>query len=187
MNKNQVRPKVAIFCGARFPNLPPPQLQEFIAEVKSVSAKLASRYDLVYGGGTIGLMGVIANQFLESGASVVGVIPTYLNTVEIMHSGLTDTHHVLDLHDRKAKMEMLADLFLVFPGGVGTADEFLEVLTLKSLSRHGKDIYVWNWNHFFDGLITFMKDGIKLGFISENLVQHCVIEVESSILLDNLL
>lgn len=182
-----IKPKLAIFCGARFPKLPPEQLEAFILEIKEMCHQLATKYDLVYGGGTIGLMGIIADQFLHSGAKVYGVIPEYLNTVEIEHTRLTDTHRVLDLHERKAKMEVMADTFLILPGGVGTADEFFEVLTLKSLSRHQKEIFVWNWNRFFDGVVTFLEDGIGLGFIDYKMIQHCVIQSDSSILTEKLL
>lgn len=181
------KPKLAIYCGARFPKLPAQQLEAFNEEVKNLCHQLASKYDLVYGGGTIGLMGIIADQFLQSGAKAYGVIPEYLNTVEIEHTRLTDTHRVLDLHERKAKMEVMADAFLILPGGIGTADEFFEVLTLKSLSRHQKDIFVWNWNRFFDGLNSFVKDGVQLGFIDAKVIQHCVIEADSSILTEKLL
>jgi uncharacterized protein (TIGR00730 family) len=181
------RLKVAVFCGARFPKLPADQLDAFILEVKNLSHQLALQYDLVYGGGTVGLMGLIADQFLNSGAKAYGVIPHYLNTVEIEHTRLTETHHVLDLHERKAKMEVLADMFLIFPGGVGTADEFLEVLTLKSLRRHQKPIHIWNWGQFFDGVTAFLNDGVRLGFVDSNIFQHCVIEANSKSFLDNLL
>lgn len=182
-----MKPKIAIYCGARFPKLSPQQLDQFIGQVKDLSLQLAESFDLVYGGGTIGLMGIIANQFLQSGAKVYGVIPDYLNTVEIEHTGLTDTHRVLDLHERKAKMELMADSFLVLPGGVGTADEFFEVITLKSLSRHKKPIVIWNWNHVFDGILSFLNDGVKMGFIDEKLIQQCVISDDCGVVVDNLL
>lgn len=182
-----MKKKLAVYCGARFPKLPADQLQKFIVELQAVSHQLAQKYDLVYGGGTVGLMGIVADQFLASGAKAYGIIPDYLNTVEIEHKKLTETHRVLDLHERKAKMELMADLFLVLPGGIGTADEFLEVLTLKSLRRHGKEIYVWNWNGFFDGILKFLKDGAEIGFVDSNAIQHCVIADNSQKLTENLL
>jgi len=181
------KPKLAVFCGARFPKLPSEELENFKLQIQKISHALAAKFDLVYGGGTIGLMGIIANEFLATGASVTGVIPHYLNTVEIEHTGLTETHRVLDLHERKAKMELMADAFLILPGGIGTADEFFEVLTLKSLSRHGKPIYVWNWQNFFDGVLAFLQDGIRLGLVNDTIFQHCIISENSSELVDNLL
>lgn len=182
MKKNLV-----IFCGARFPNLQPESLGEFKNQVDDFCKQVAPHYNLVYGGGNIGLMGFVADAFLKYGAQVTGVIPGYLNTVEILHANITETQVVDDLHQRKAMMEHLGDVFMVLPGGIGTLDELCEVLTLHTLQRHKKLICVWNWQDLFAGFFEFLKTGIKRGFINENIVDQCVISDDYKIILKNLL
>ncbi len=182
MKKNLV-----VFCGARYPNLSPAELDLFKTEVSQICKSLAPHYNLVYGGGNIGLMGFVANEFLKNSCHVTGIIPGYLNTVEILHEGLTETQVVDDLHQRKAMMEHMGGVFLVLPGGIGTLDELCEVLTLQTLHRHKKLICIWNWQNIFDGFLQFVETGIGRNFISGNLLNGCVISAESSVIVKKLL
>lgn len=170
-----MKQNLAVFCGARFPKLSSSELEIFKSELASFIHDLAKEFNLVYGGGQVGLMGLVADAFLEKGAHVTGVIPGYLNTVEIQHMGVSETQVVDDLHQRKALMEKLADAYLILPGGIGTLDELCEVLTLQTLNRHKKTIYIWNWNGLFDGFLQFIKTGIDRGFISEQILSQCII------------
>lgn len=174
---------LAVFCGARFPKLSEIELQKFKLDLSSFIHGLAEEYNLIYGGGQVGLMGLVADAFLQKGAHVTGVIPGYLNTVEIQHLGVSETQVVDDLHQRKALMEKLADSYLILPGGIGTLDELCEVLTLQTLNRHKKKIYIWNWQGLFDGFLQFIQTGIDRGFISECILNQCVISENYSELL----
>lgn len=178
---------VGVFCGARFPNLENGQLNQFKFDVQKFCGQLAPRYNLVYGGGRLGLMGLVADEFLKNQSHVTGVIPFYLNTIEIKHDEVSETHQVEELHERKALMEKTADIFLVLPGGIGTLDELCEVLTLQSLDRHKKMIYIWNWNRVFDGFFQFVMNGIEQKLIASDLLTNCVISEDLDKILENLL
>lgn len=178
-----MKQNLAVFCGARFPRLPSAELELFKSDLISFIHDLAEQFNLVYGGGQVGLMGLVADSFLEKGAHVTGVIPGYLNTIEIQHLGVSETQVVDDLHQRKALMEKLADAYLILPGGIGTLDELCEVLTLQTLNRHKKMIYIYNWNGLFNGFFDFIKTGIERGFISEQILDQCVISENYSQLL----
>lgn len=170
-----MKQNLAVFCGARFPKLSGPELHKFKSDLTLFIHSLAKEFNLIYGGGQVGLMGLVADAFLEKGAHVTGIIPGYLNTFEIQHLGVSETQVVDDLHQRKAMMEKLADSYLILPGGIGTLDELCEVLTLQTLNRHQKKIYIWNWNKIFDGFFQFIQAGIAQGFISESILSQCVI------------
>ncbi|MBC7419529.1 MAG: TIGR00730 family Rossman fold protein [Bdellovibrio sp.] len=182
MKKNLV-----VFCGARFPNLPPQELVEFKEQIQKFCTGLSKNYNLVYGGGNIGLMGLVADEFLKNKCNVTGIIPGYLNTVEILHEGITETQVVDDLHERKAMMEHLGDVFLVLPGGIGTLDELCEVLTLQTLHRHKKIICIWNWQNLFDGFLQFVETGVQRNFINADLISQCVISADYELILKKLL
>lgn len=172
---NKTKKKLAVFCGASFPKISDEQLYDLKSRILWIAETVCHEFDLVYGGGQKGLMGIVADAFLHSEAHVTGVIPTYMNTIEIQHMGISETFEVYDLHERKAKMEALADLFLILPGGIGTVDELFEVFTLRILERHQKPIFIWNWQGMYDELFQFIDRGIDLGFIDPRIKSHCFI------------
>ncbi len=182
MKKNLV-----IFCGARFPDLPSQELERFKNQISSFCQAISTEYNLVYGGGNIGLMGFVANEFLKFNAQVTGIIPGYLNTLEIRHENLTETQVVDDLHQRKAIMERLGDVFLILPGGIGTLDELCEVLTLQTLHRHRKPIFIWNWHQIFAGFLQFIQTGINTKLINDNIIKDCLIHEDLLFLQNKLL
>jgi uncharacterized protein (TIGR00730 family) len=182
-----LKKKLTVFSSARFPKLAESELRNFKNDVRTFISALCPHYHLVYGGGHVGLMGLVADTFLENQCRVTGVIPDYLNTHEIQHPHISDTQIVDDLHARKALMEKLADVYLVLPGGIGTLDELCEVLTLQSLNRHQKLICIWNWQNTFDAFFQFILDGIQNGFISEDILSGCVISENFPELLKKLL
>lgn len=153
--------KVCVYCGSRVPND-----SEIIDISKTLGATFAEEnVGLVYGGGNVGIMGVIADACLENGGEVIGVIPTALKKMEVAHTGLSELHETQDMHTRKAMMESLSDIFLVLPGGFGTLDEFFEILTWRQLGFHNKPIILMNINGYFDGLIHFIERGLKEDFL----------------------
>ncbi len=123
---------------------------------------------LVYGGGRIGLMGVVADAALEAGAPVLGVIPEPLLTKELAHAGLTELAVVPGMHERKALMATRASAFLVLPGGIGTFEEFFEVLTWAALGLHNKPIGILNVNGYYDPLLRLLDHAVTEKFLRPN-------------------
>jgi uncharacterized protein (TIGR00730 family) len=122
--------------------------------------------DLVYGGGRLGLMGIIADSVLERGGLAYGVIPTALVNLEVAHGGLTELHHVETMHERKAKMTDLADAFLALPGGIGTLDELFEAWSWNALGYHKKPFCLLNVEGYWDRMIEFIDHATSSGFLS---------------------
>jgi uncharacterized protein (TIGR00730 family) len=121
---------------------------------------------MVYGGGSVGLMGVLADRILQGGGKVVGVIPRFLCTKELAHEGLTRMIVTETMHERKMEMSRLADAFAVLPGGFGTMDEFFEILTWKQLGLHARPIVVANTLGWFDPVLSFCRHAVKLRTVS---------------------
>ncbi len=138
-------------------------------------AMVGQGVDLVYGGGRLGLMGVIADSVLERGGRVYGVIPDALVDLEVAHGGLTELHRVASMHKRKAKMTDLADAFLALPGGIGTLDELFEAWSWNVLGYHKKPFCLLNVGGFFDGLITFIDHASASGFLSSQRRQQMLV------------
>ena len=123
--------------------------------------------DLVYGGGRLGLMGIVADAVLDGGGKVYGVIPQSLFDHEVAHRGCTELYTVTNMHERKAKMTELTDAFVALPGGIGTLDELFEAWTWNALGYHAKPFCLLNVNGFWDGLDGFMDHVRDSGFLSE--------------------
>jgi len=131
-----------------------------------MGALLAARgIGLVYGGGNVGLMGVIADAVLAGGGEVIGVIPQALFDREIAHDGVTDLRVVDSMHTRKAMMADLADAFVAMPGGVGTFEEFFEAVTWTQLGLHRKPCGLLNVDGFYSPLAFFIDQAVSEGFI----------------------
>lgn len=120
---------------------------------------------LVYGGGNVGLMGVIADEVMRLGGEATGVIPQALMDKEVGHAALTRLHIVKDMHERKAMMASLSDGFVAMPGGIGTLEELFEVFTWSQLGLHEKPIGLLNVNGYYDGLIGFLKHVVAERFL----------------------
>ncbi|MET3131522.1 uncharacterized protein (TIGR00730 family) [Oxalobacteraceae bacterium GrIS 1.11] len=132
---------------------------------------------LVYGGGKVGLMGVIADEVLRLGGEVTGVIPTALVEREVGHTGLTRQFIVKDMHERKAMMAQLSDAFIAMPGGMGTLEELFEMLTWSQLGLHAKPVGLLNVEHFYDGLLGFIAHAQTQGFVRP---QHAALMMAES-------
>ena len=122
--------------------------------------------DLVYGGGRLGLMGLIADSVLAGGGRVYGVIPNALVNLEVAHNGITELHTVETMHERKAKMTDLADAFLALPGGIGTLDELFEAWSWNALGYHKKPLCLLNVDGYWDGMVAFIDHATRSGFLS---------------------
>jgi uncharacterized protein (TIGR00730 family) len=157
---------VCVFCGSGAGSNP-----AFSVAARKLGVLFArSSIRLVYGGGNIGLMGVIASAVMESGGDVTGVIPRFLMDKEVGHSGITVLEVVESMHDRKKRMADLADAFVALPGGWGTLEELCEILTWKQLGLISRPILLLNTDHFFDPLLDQMRLMAHEGFLrSDNL------------------
>jgi uncharacterized protein (TIGR00730 family) len=154
--------RLAVYCGASMGADP-----AFAEAARALGAEMAVRgIGLVYGGGRLGLMGVVADAVLEAGGEAHGVIPQALIDLEVAHTGLTSLHIVANMHERKAKMTELTDAFVALPGGIGTFDELFEAWTWNALGYHSKPFALLNVAGFWDGMIGFLDDTTASGFMS---------------------
>jgi uncharacterized protein (TIGR00730 family) len=153
--------RVCVFCGSSVGN------QSIYRETAEAMGTLLAKEKiaLVYGGGHVGLMGVIADACLAGGGEVIGVIPQALADREIAHSGLTDLRVVDSMHTRKALMAELSDAFIAMPGGVGTFEEFFEAITWTQLGLHRKPCGLLNAGGFYTPLVAFIDQAVSEGFI----------------------
>ena len=153
--------RVAVYCGSAKGSDP-----AFMAEAKRLGASIAEAgLGLVYGGASVGLMGAVADAELAGGAEVIGVLPEILSGSEIAHRGLTRLEMVPTMHEPKARMVKLADAFLMLPGGYGTLDEMMEIVTWKQLRLHEKPCVLINTSGYWDGLMVFLDRAVEAGFL----------------------
>jgi uncharacterized protein (TIGR00730 family) len=139
---------------------------EYAEAARDLAAELGRRrLGLVYGGGSVGLMGVLADAALAAGVEVVGVIPRPIASKELAHGGLTELRLVATMHERKATMAMLADGFVALPGGLGTFEETLEMLTWSQLGVHAKPVGLLNAGGYYDGLLRWLAHAVSEGFV----------------------
>lgn len=170
---------LCVFCGANSGFDP-----EYAAIGRALGKLLAERsIRLVYGGGSVGMMGIVADAVLEHGGEVIGVIPDFLATKELLHAGVKDMRVVQTMHDRKALMAELADGFAALPGGLGTFEELFEVLTWTQLGLYRKPIGFLNVRGFFDPLIGLIDHAREAGFCRpEHLGLFCTAETPPDLL-----
>jgi uncharacterized protein (TIGR00730 family) len=154
---------VCVFCGSR-----PGNGAVYAEAAKALARELVRRgLHLVYGGGNVGLMGIVADAVLDAGGEVVGVIPQMLVSKEIAHAGLTRLHVVGSMHERKALMAELSDAFVALPGGFGTLEEFCEIVTWSQLGLHPKPCGLLNVNGYYDSLLAFLDESVREGFVRD--------------------
>ena len=155
---------VCVFLGSN-----PGRNPSYVAMARALGHELASRgLTLVYGGSSVGLMGVLADTVLAAGGRAVGVIPQALKDKEIAHGHLDELHVVESMHERKARMADLAEAFIALPGGLGTLEEFFEVLTWNQLGFLSKPCGLLNVNDYWNGLYRFLDTATEQGFIPEH-------------------
>src|SRR5437660_1798871 len=149
--------RLCVFCGSAVGNN-----LVYADTARQLGALLAARgLGLVFGGGHIGLMGVLADAVLAGGGEVDGVIPQALRDKELAHLGLTRLHVVESMHQRKARMADLSDAFAALPGGFGTGDEFFEILTWRQLKIHHKPIGILNTAGYFDAMLSWLDHMVR--------------------------
>ena len=163
MNDKSPRPfTVCVYCGSRHGARP-----AYTAAARELGRLIGERgWQLVYGGGKVGLMGEVADAVLAAGGRVVGVIPESLKRREVGHDGLHELHVVPTMHRRKQMMAERADAFVALPGGIGTLEELFEVWTWRQLGYHDQPIGLLNVEGFYDGLLAFMQRTVDEGFLA---------------------
>jgi uncharacterized protein (TIGR00730 family) len=151
---------VCVYCGSSLG-----ESQIYTAQAQILGRALGENgIRLVYGGGRIGLMGVVADAAMAAGGEVVGIIPNHLHDWEVGHTGLTELHVVDSMHTRKRMMVEMSDAFVALPGGLGTLDEFFEVITWRQLKLHDKPVLVVNTEDYWHPLLALIEAVIERGF-----------------------
>jgi uncharacterized protein (TIGR00730 family) len=174
--------RLCVFCGSNSGTLP-----AYIEAAQQLAqALVAHRIGLVYGGGSIGLMGALADAMLVRGGEVFGIVPRPLWEREVGHAGLTDLRIVETMHERKALMAELADGFVALPGGVGTLEEFFEVWTWAQLGLHTKPCGLLNVAGYFDPLLAFLDHALAEQFIRDIHRAMVLVEADPEALLQRL-
>ena len=159
---------LCVFCGARFGV--DPSARNIAARLGELLAR--EGITLVYGGGGVGLMGLVANAALAGGATVVGVIPQFLLQREAGHPALTKTVVVETMHERKLQMFERSDAFVVLPGGLGTLEEFFEVLSWRTLGLHSKPIVIVDQGGYWQPLAALLRGVVEGGFAERTHLDH---------------
>lgn len=175
--------KVCVFCGSRAGNDP-----AYTDAAHAMAHELARRnMQLVFGGGGTGLMGETARTALKLGVPVTGIIPTFLINLETPVEDLSELKVVADMHERKAKMAELSDLFVVLPGGIGTMEEACEMITGNWIGLYNKPVGFLNVNGFFDAFFAFLKYAVNAGFMPKPCYERAIVDSTASGLIDKLL
>ena len=163
--------RLAVYCGSRSGND-----SAYATATQALGHAMTARnIDLVYGGGKLGLMGIIADTVLDGGGKALGVIPETLVEIEAAHCGLTEQHVVSNMHDRKAKMTELTDAFVALPGGIGTLDELFEAWTWNALGYHAKPFALLNIGGYWDPLVALVERIAEQGFMSRERQQQLIV------------
>lgn len=173
---------VCVYCGSR-----PGALPAYTDAARAVGHEIGRRgWQLVYGGGRAGLMGVVADAALAAGGRVVGVIPQSLMGRELGHLGLTELHVVDTMHQRKMMMAERSDAFLALPGGIGTFEELFEVWSWRQLGYHDKPLGLLNVAGYYDRLLEFLALSVQQGFVATAQADFLLVESEPRIMLTRL-
>jgi uncharacterized protein (TIGR00730 family) len=173
---------VCVYCGSS-PGASPVYTEAARAFGRAL---VAADLGLVYGGGKVGLMGVIADTVMAEGGRAIGVIPELLVNKEVGHNGLSELHVVPDMHHRKKMMADLSDAFVAMPGGAGTLEELFEVYTWAQLGYHHKPVAVLNIDGFYDPLISLLQHTVREGFMRQTYFDLLQIDSDPAALIEKL-
>jgi uncharacterized protein (TIGR00730 family) len=158
---------------------------DYVDAARALARELGARgYTLIYGGGNVGLMGVLAETLMGAGGHVIGVIPEALEQRELAHYSISDLRIVASMHERKALMAELSDGVIALPGGLGTLEELFEMLTWSQLGIHGKPVALFNVAGYYDALLGFLDEAVREGFLREEHRSLLLTGSEPSALLD---
>ena len=174
--------RVCVYCGSS-----PGENPAHRESAEQIGALLAARgIGLVYGGGNVGLMGIIADAALEAGGEVIGVIPSALMEKELGHLGATKLHVTTSMHERKQMMADLSDGFIALPGGIGTLEELFETFTWLQLGFHAKPVGLLNVASFYDHLLAFLHHATQEKFFRPEHLDWLLVESDANALLNRM-
>ena len=180
MNRNHPERKICVFTGSRHG-----ASTAYADAAEQLARDLVERsFGLIYGGGNVGLMNIIADAVLDLGGHVTGVIPNALVSKEVAHRGLSELRVVNSMHERKALMAELSDGFIALPGGIGTMEEFFEVLSWAQLGIHNKPCGLLNVSGYYDPLIEFLDHAVSQDFVKPKHRALLIVEHDPITLLD---
>jgi uncharacterized protein (TIGR00730 family) len=163
---------ITVYCGSAIGNDP-----VVISATKQLGLLMVEKkFTLVYGGGRVGLMGILADTIMQNGGKVIGIIPQFLADKEVAHTGVTELHIVENMHERKMKMIQLANGFITLAGGLGSMEELFEVLTWRVLGQHHKPVGLLNTNGFYDPLLNMLGEMKAKGFVRQEALDHLLCE-----------
>ncbi len=173
---------ICIFCGSSMGNN---------SEFKNIALHIGKYFaenniQLIYGGGNVGLMGVVSHSVMNNGGRVTGVIPNFMMEKEWGDESVTKLYRVDTMHERKKKMADLSDAFIAIPGGIGTLDELFEIFTWKQLGLHTKPIGLLNTNGYYDSMIEFLNKIVENGFMKQETLDYLIIKDDIEELTDSL-
>jgi uncharacterized protein (TIGR00730 family) len=158
---------ICVYCGSRVGNDP-----GFKLLAEELGTRIAQQQvRLVYGGGQVGLMGIVADAVMQAGGEVIGIIPDFLDKREVGHTNLTELHVVPDMHTRKQMMFDMSDAFVAMPGGIGTLDELMEIMTWRQLSQHNKPIYALDHENYWHKLRDLLEHIVHNDFAGDETTQ----------------
>ncbi len=161
--------------------------KRFITATEELGRKMAQRgHTLVFGGGAGGMMGAAARGVYEKGGTIIGIAPSFFNVDGVLFEHCTEMHSPDTMRERKKLLEEKSDAFIVSPGGIGTFDEFFEILTLKQLGRHTKAIAIFNVNGYYDNMIALLQNTAKEGFMRGKCMELFKVFDDADALLDYL-
>lgn len=175
--------RLAIFCGSKEGTNP--VYREHAAQLSRILCEHS--IEIVYGGGKVGLMGVIADTAMSNGGRVTGIIPEKLKAMEVGHYGITTLEIVDTMHDRKARMAELSDGFIAMPGGIGTLEEIIEVFTWHQIGYHNKPCAFLNTNGYYDQLLSMMDYMVSEGFLPAAQREELIVESDPRDLIQKIL
>ncbi|MCK5942356.1 MAG: TIGR00730 family Rossman fold protein [Planctomycetes bacterium] len=174
---------VCVYCGSQSGTDP-----AYADAARQMGDALAERgLRLVFGGGHVGMMGLLADRVLARGGEVIGVIPKALMRAEVAHDGLTELHVTEDMHQRKALMAEHSDAFVTLPGGLGTLEELFETWTWRQLRYHDKPLGLLNVNGYFDGLLDWLDHAVAKGYVRAPYREMLQVDTDPAALLDQLM
>ena len=174
--------RICVFCGTN-----PGSRPAYGAAARTLGRIMAEQeIELVYGGASVGIMGELADSVHEHGGHVTGIIPQQLVEKEAAHTGIPDLIVVASMHQRKSQMADMSDGFIALPGGIGTLEGFLEILTWGQLGIHAKPAGILNVEGYFDGLTGFLDHAVREGFLTQEHRDHIIVESDPARLLERM-
>ena len=174
--------RICVFCGSNS------GYNKIYTDITKQFAKkiVKNNLTLVYGGGKVGIMGILSNTIMDNGGTVIGVIPEFLNDMNLGNDKITEMKVVPDMHIRKETMYKISDYFVALPGGIGTFEEITEILTWKQLNIHNKPCALLNINGFYDNYVKFLQRSVDEGFMKQLHLDNLIVEQDYTKLIDRL-